>query len=116
MIDELIETVGLTEQQYRYPFAVSGGQQQRCAIAGALSKNPKILLCDEPTGALDYQSSKNIFELLEEVNQKYGTTELIVTHNPAVKQMVDHVIQFHDGTVAEDYFNEKKMSAKEIAW
>lgn len=115
-IDELIKTVGLTEHQNKYPSKVSGGQQQRCAIARAVAKNPKILLCDEPTGALDYQSSKVVLQLLEEINQKYGTTILIVTHNEAIKDMVDHVIKIHDGLIAKDYINEKKLSASEIDW
>jgi putative ABC transport system ATP-binding protein len=95
---------------------VSGGQQQRCAIARAIVKNPKVLLCDEPTGALDFESSRIVLELLERVNRQYGTTMLIVTHNEAIRLMVDHIIKVHDGRIAEDVINEKKLSASEIDW
>ena len=115
-IDELIETVGLKEHQHKYPSQVSGGQQQRCAIARAIVKNPKVLLCDEPTGALDFESSRIVLELLERVNRQYGTTMLIVTHNEAIRLMVDHIIKVHDGRIAEDVINEKKLSASEIDW
>lgn len=113
-IDELINTVGLTEHQNKYPSQVSGGQQQRCAIARALAKNPKVLLCDEPTGALDYHSSKVVLSLLESINKKYGTTILMVTHNESIKGMVDHVIKIHDGLIAKDYINKNKIKADEI--
>lgn len=115
-IDELIDVVGLTEHQNKYPSQVSGGQQQRCAIARAIAKNPNVMLCDEPTGALDYASSKIVLELLENVNRKYGTTMLIVTHNEAIRYMVDHIIKVHDGLIAEDIINTEKKSAKEIDW
>ena len=84
-MDDLIETLGLTEHQNKFPSQLSGGQQQRCAIARALVKNPKLLLCDEPTGALDSKTSRDILVLLEEINEKYGTTMLIVTHNNSIK-------------------------------
>ena len=113
-IDDLIETVGLTAHQHKYPSQVSGGQQQRCAIARAIAKNPKVMLCDEPTGALDFQSSKIVLELLEKVNQKYSTTMLIVTHNEAIRHMVDHIVKVHDGRIDEDIRNEKKIPASEI--
>ena len=87
-IDDLMETLGLTEHQNKMPSQLSGGQQQRCAIARALVKNPKLLLCDEPTGALDSNTSRDILVLLEEINRKYGTTMLIVTHNNSIKNMV----------------------------
>ena len=87
-MDELLETLGLTEHQNKFPAQLSGGQQQRCAIARALIKNPKLLLCDEPTGALDSKTSRDILVLLEKINQKYGTTMLIVTHNNSIKNMV----------------------------
>lgn len=115
-IDDLIETVGLTAHQHKYPSQVSGGQQQRCAIARAIVKNPKVMLCDEPTGALDFQSSKTVLELLEKVNQKYSTTMLIVTHNEAIKYMVDHIVKVHDGRIDEDIRNENKIPASEIDW
>jgi len=115
-LDDLIETVGLKAHQHKYPSQVSGGQQQRCAIARAIVKNPKVLLCDEPTGALDVASSKVVLELLERVNKEYGTTILMVTHNEAIKYMVDHVVKVHDGLIAEDLKNADKKSASEIAW
>ena len=115
-IDELIETVGLKEHQHKYPSQVSGGQQQRCAIARAIVKNPKVMLCDEPTGALDFASSRIVLELLERVNRQYGTTMLIVTHNEAIRLMVDHIVKVHDGLIAEDSFNKNKLSASEIDW
>ncbi len=113
-IDELMETLGLTEQQNKYPSQLSGGQQQRCAIARALIKNPKLLLCDEPTGALDSKTSKDILILLEKINRIYGTTMLIVTHNNAIKYMVHKVIIMKDGVVAKDYVNENRVAAAEL--
>ncbi len=113
-IDELMETLGLTEHQNKFPSQLSGGQQQRCAIARALIKNPKLLLCDEPTGALDSKTSRDILVLLEEVNRKYGTTMLIVTHNNSIKNMVDQVIFLKDGQIKENYRNEQKVPAAEL--
>lgn len=113
-MDELLETLGLTEHQNKFPSQLSGGQQQRCAIARALIKNPKILLCDEPTGALDSKTSKDILVLLERINRIYGTTMLIVTHNNAIKQMVDQVIIIKDGLIVKDYRNESKIPAMEL--
>lgn len=113
-IDELLDVLGLTEHQNKFPSQLSGGQQQRCAIARALIKNPKILLCDEPTGALDSKTSKDILILLEKVNEKYGTTMLIVTHNNAIKNMVDQVIIMKDGEIRKNYMNEEKIPASEL--
>lgn len=113
-IDELMETLGLTEHQNKFPSQLSGGQQQRCAIARALIKNPKLLLCDEPTGALDSRTSRDILVLLEEVNRKYGTTMLIVTHNNSIKNMVDQVIYLKDGQIIKNYRNEQKVPAVEL--
>lgn len=110
-MDDLLDTLGLTEHQNKFPSQLSGGQQQRCAIARALIKNPKLLLCDEPTGALDSKTSKDILILLEEINRKYGTTMLIVTHNNSIKQMVDQVIIIKDGLVVQDYKNKTKVPA-----
>lgn len=112
-IDELMETLGLTEHQNKFPSQLSGGQQ-RCAIARALIKNPKLLLCDEPTGALDSKTSRDILVLLEEVNRKYGTTMLIVTHNNSIKNMVDQVIFLKDGQIKKNYRNEQKVPAAEL--
>lgn len=113
-LGELLDTLGLAGHQDKFPPQLSGGQQQRCAIARALIKNPKLLLCDEPTGALDSHTSREILELLEEVNRKYGTTILIVTHNNAIKQMVDQVVYLKDGQVQKNYRNETKIPAVQL--
>ncbi len=113
-LEELLDTLGLMEHQNKFPSQLSGGQQQRCAIARALIKNPKLLLCDEPTGALDSATSRDILILLEEVNRKYGTTMLIVTHNNSIKNMVDQVIILKDGMIKQDYRNDKKVLAAEL--
>ena len=113
-IDELLETLGLTEHQNKFPAQLSGGQQQRCAIARALVKNPKLLLCDEPTGALDSKTSRDILILLEKINEKYGTTMLIVTHNNSIKNMVHKVIIIKDGLIKKEYENETRTPAAEL--
>lgn len=115
-INELLETLELTEHQNKFPSQLSGGQQQRCAIARALIKNPKLLLCDEPTGALDYKMSKEILMLLEHVNQNYGTTMIIISHNTAIKDMVHKVIKIKDGKIDEEYVNETIVPAKDLEW
>lgn len=104
-IDELIDTLGLRPHADKFPSQLSGGQQQRCAIARALIKNPSLLLCDEPTGALDSRTSRDILVLLETVNRKYGTTMLIVTHNNAIRQMVHKVVVVRDGQILDEYDN-----------
>ena len=98
-IDELLKTLGLYEHRHKLPNQLSGGQQQRTAIGRAIVKNPDILLCDEPTGALDYNTSKEILKLIEDVNQKYGNTVIMVTHNDAIKNMADRVIKLRDGQI-----------------
>ena len=113
-MNELLETLGLTEHQNKFPSQLSGGQQQRCAIARALIKNPKLLLCDEPTGALDSKTSRDILVLLEQINEKYGTTMLIVTHNNSIKNMVHKVIIVKDGLIKKDYLNETRVPAAEL--
>ena len=113
-IDELLDTLGLTEHQNKFPSQLSGGQQQRCAIARALVKNPKLLLCDEPTGALDSKTSRDILVLLEKMNEKYGTTMLIVTHNNSIKNMVHKVIYVKDGLIKKEYENETRIPAAEL--
>ncbi|WP_022763223.1 MULTISPECIES: ABC transporter ATP-binding protein [unclassified Butyrivibrio] len=115
-IDEIISVLGLTEHQNKVPSQLSGGQQQRCAIGRAIIKNPDILLCDEPTGALDYNTSKEILALIEEVNQKYGNTVIMVTHNDAIKNMADFVVKLRDGVIRKSYRNEEKLSAAELDW
>lgn len=111
---ELLETLGLTEHQNKFPSQLSGGQQQRCAIARALIKNPKLLLCDEPTGALDSKTSRDILILLEQINARYGTTMLIVTHNNSIKNMVHKVIHIKDGMINREYENEVRVPATEL--
>lgn len=113
-MDELLEILGLTEHQNKFPAQLSGGQQQRCAIARALIKNPKLLLCDEPTGALDSKTSRDILILLEKINATYGTTMLIVTHNNSIKNMVDQIVIVKDGQIRKDYYNETKVPAAEL--
>ncbi|MBR3068599.1 MAG: ABC transporter ATP-binding protein [Lachnospiraceae bacterium] len=113
-IDEMMESLGILAYKNKFPSQLSGGQQQRCAIARALVKNPKLLLCDEPTGALDSVTSRSILMLLEEVNRKYGTTMLIVTHNNAIRQMVHQVIEIRDGRITKNYENEVRKPASEL--
>lgn len=115
-VDELLHTLGLYEHRFKLPNQLSGGQQQRTAIGRAIVKNPDILLCDEPTGALDYNTSKEILKLIEEVNQKYGNTVVMVTHNDAIKHMADRVIQLHDGMIRKNYLNEYKIPAAQLDW
>ena len=115
-IDELLDVLGLTNHQNKLPSQLSGGQQQRCAIGRAIVKNPDILLCDEPTGALDYKTSKEILALIEEVNQKYGHTVIMVTHNDAIKNMADFVVKLRDGVIRKSYRNEVKQKAEELDW
>lgn len=115
-IDELLKTLGLWEHRHKLPNQLSGGQQQRTAIGRAIIKNPDILLCDEPTGALDYKTSKEILKLIEDVNKKYGNTVIIVTHNDAIKNMADRVIKLRDGSVRKNYKNENKIYAAELEW
>ena len=114
-IDELLEVLNISDQQNNYPSQLSGGQQQRCSVARALAKNPKLLLCDEPTGALDYNSSKEMLVLLEKINKKYGTTIMIITHNEAIKNMADQVFYIRDGKVNVS-INEQPVPASEIRW
>ena len=113
-MNELLDVLGLTEHQNKFPSQLSGGQQQRCAIARALIKNPKLLLCDEPTGALDSNTSRDILILLEKINEKYGTTMLIVTHNNSIKNMVHKVIFLKDGLVKKEYLNDVRVPASEL--
>ncbi|MBO4928359.1 MAG: ABC transporter ATP-binding protein [Clostridiales bacterium] len=115
-MDDLLVTLGLWEHRYKLPNQLSGGQQQRTSIGRAIVKNPDILLCDEPTGALDYQTSKEILKLIEDVNQKYGNTVIMVTHNNAISEMADHTIKLRDGKVRKNITNDHKISAMELDW
>lgn len=115
-VDEILRTLGLYEHRHKLPNQLSGGQQQRTAIGRAIVKNPDILLCDEPTGALDYNTSKEILKLIEEVNKKYGNTVIMVTHNDAIKNMADRVVKLRDGMIRKNYVNETKTPAAELDW
>ncbi len=115
-IDELLNTLGLYEHRYKLPNQLSGGQQQRVSIGRAIVKNPDILLCDEPTGALDYITSKEILKLIEDINAKYKSTVIMVTHNEAIRGMADHIIKLRDGKVRLNEHNDHKISASELEW
>lgn len=115
-VDELMETLGLTAHGKKLPNQLSGGQQQRCAIGRAIVKNPDILLCDEPTGALDYNTSKEILKLIETVNREYGNTVVMVTHNDAIKNMADVVVKLRDGQIRKTYRNLEKIKAQDLEW
>ena len=115
-VDELLHTLGLYEHQRKLPNQLSGGPQQRTAIGRAIVKNPDILLCDEPTGALDYHTSKEILKLIETVNQRYGNTIIMVTHNDAIKDMADRVVKLRDGMIRKNYRNEVKIPAIDLEW
>ena len=115
-VDELLHTLGLWDHRNKLPNQLSGGQQQRTAIGRAIVKNPDILLCDEPTGALDYQTGKEILKLIETVNRKYGNTVIMVTHNDAIRLMATLVVKFRDGVVRKAYRNETPLDAEELEW
>ena len=115
-VDDILKTLGLYEHRHKLPNQLSGGQQQRTSIGRAIVKNPDILLCDEPTGALDYKTSKEILKLIEDVNQKYGNTVIMVTHNDAIKNMADRVIKLHDGMIRKNIVNDVKVPAMELDW
>lgn len=115
-INDLLKVLGLSEHQNKFPRELSGGQQQRTAIGRAIVKNPDILLCDEPTGALDYNTSKEILKLIEDVNKQYGNTIIIVTHNDAIKNMADRIITLHDGKIRDNKINTNKISASCLEW
>lgn len=115
-INELLNTLGLYGHRHKLPNQLSGGQQQRTAIGRAIVKNPDILLCDEPTGALDYHTSKEILKLIEDVNKKYGNTVIMVTHNDAIQNMADRVIKLRDGQIRDNIVNNNKISAADLEW
>ena len=115
-MDDLLKSLGLWEHRRKFPHEISGGQQQRCAIGRALVKNPGLLLCDEPTGALDYHTSKEILELMEQVNRDYGCTIVIVTHNDAIKHMAHRILRLRDGELVADALNEHILPARELTW
>ncbi|MDO4649526.1 MAG: ABC transporter ATP-binding protein [Eubacteriales bacterium] len=115
-VDDILKTLGIYEHRHKLPNQLSGGQQQRASIGRAIVKNPDILLCDEPTGALDYNTSKEILKLIETINQKYGNTVVMVTHNDAIKYMADRVIKLRDGQIRKNEVNTEKLSAEELEW
>ena len=115
-IDPLIEVLGLKDHAHKLPNQLSGGQQQRTSIGRAIVKNPDLLLCDEPTGALDYATSKQIMELIETINQKYQMTIIMVTHNDAFKDLADHVVRLRDGQIRKSYYNTTKVKAIDLEW
>ena len=115
-MEPLLRSLGLWEHRRKFPHEISGGQQQRCAIGRALVKNPGLLLCDEPTGALDYHTSKEILELMEQVNREYGCTIVIVTHNDAIKHMAHRILRLRDGELVGNDLNENVLPARELEW
>jgi putative ABC transport system ATP-binding protein len=115
-VPELLEAVGLKDRMHHFPSQLSGGEQQRVSIARALVKRPRLLLCDEPTGALDYQTGKTILGLLKKVNQDYGTTVLIITHNTAIGYMGDRVVRMRSGEVVETMHNDQPLAPERIEW
>ncbi|CAH0121078.1 putative ABC transporter ATP-binding protein YknY [Paenibacillus sp. CECT 9249] len=115
-IDEVLAAVGLQDKKRRFPRELSGGEQQRVSIARAIVKNPKLLLCDEPTGALDYGTSRSILQLLQEVNAQYGTTVLMITHNTAIADMANKVFKLRSGEIVEELVNASPVPAERIEW
>lgn len=115
-IDEIIEKIGISSEKGKYPSQLSGGQQQRVSIARSIAKNPHILFCDEPTGALDEETGKQVLDILQKINEEYGTTTVIITHNPNIALMADRVIKMNSGRVDQLVKNEVKKSAFEINW
>ena len=115
-VDELLHVLGLWEHRSKLPNQLSGGQQQRTSIGRAIVKNPDILLCDEPTGALDYKTGKEILTLIETINQKYDNTVIMVTHNDAIRLMADRVVKLRDGQIRSNTLNASKVSARDLEW
>lgn len=114
--EQVMEKVGLAERKNNFPSQLSGGEQQRVAIARAIAKNPKLLLCDEPTGALDYKTGKQILKLLQDMSRKENMTVIIITHNGAIAPMADKVIKFKNGTAEDMIINENPTPIEEIEW
>lgn len=115
-IDEVLKAVGMADKKYRFPKELSGGEQQRVSIARAVVKNPKLLLCDEPTGALDFSTSREILKLLQQVNKEFGTTILMITHNTAISAMANRIYKLRSGEIVEQIINDKVMPAERIEW
>jgi len=115
-IDEILEAVGLGERKDHFPSQLSGGEQQRVSIARAVAKNPEILLCDEPTGALDFETGIKILSLLRKVNREMGKTVIVITHNADIAYMADRIIKMRDGSIIEDIINENPIDVEDIKW
>ena len=115
-VDDLLDRLGILAQTKKFPRHVSGGQQQRCAIASALAKRPGLLLCDEPTGALDYETSLDVLGVLEQVNDEFGCTMVIVTHNDAIAQMAHRVLRLREGQIVKNEVNETRVHARDLVW
>jgi putative ABC transport system ATP-binding protein len=115
-IDDVLKAVGLDDRSDHFPSQMSGGEQQRVAIARAVAKNPEILLCDEPTGALDFQTGVTILDLLSRINKEFNKTVIVITHNAAIAQMADRVVKMRSGKVLENYINEAPVSTERIEW
>ncbi|WP_311481973.1 ABC transporter ATP-binding protein [uncultured Anaerococcus sp.] len=115
-INNLVEDLGIKDQLYKYPNEVSGGQAQRTSIARALIKRPELLICDEPTGALDYESAKEVLSLIEKMNKTYKSTILIASHNIQISKMCDYILNIHNGMVKSYVKNDKKIQAKDVTW
>ncbi len=115
-IKDIVDVVGLSSHINKYPYQLSGGQMQRVAIARAIVKNPNVLFCDEPTGALDEETGKNVLKLLQDINKEYKTTMIIVTHNPSIAYMADTVIRMNSGEILEISKNKKKLNALDLRW
>jgi putative ABC transport system ATP-binding protein len=115
-VEEVLEQVGLSTQTDKYPFQLSGGEQQRVSIARAVVKNPKIMFCDEPTGALDEDTAKEILGVLQKLNETYKTTIVLITHNPSIGAMADRIIKLNSGEIVEDLINKSKLDASDISW
>ncbi|MCE9661696.1 MAG: ABC transporter ATP-binding protein [Burkholderiales bacterium] len=115
-VDEAIDRVGLTPRRDHFPSQLSGGEQQRVAIARAIVKRPEVLLCDEPTGALDYQTGKLVLEVIARINQEIGTTAIVITHNAAIAGMADRVVYLGDGRIQRVEVNAHKLKPSELSW
>jgi len=115
-VEEIIEQVGLTPNINKYPFQLSGGEQQRVSIARAVVKKPKIMFCDEPTGALDEENAKEVLGVIQKLNETYNTTVVLITHNPSIGVMADRIVKLNNGEVVEVIENKEKLPASEIVW
>ena len=115
-VEEIVETVGLTPNIDKYPFQLSGGEQQRVSIARAVVKKPKIMFCDEPTGALDEENAKEILGVIQDLNETFKTTVVLITHNPSIGEMADRIVKLNSGEVVEVTVNQNKKQAKDLVW